>query len=158
MSVPPFELISQVHRATENMTDKVAYIVVHPEDGVFLGIDSDKQPVFAKLTEIDAHQAIPTYTLPEYILSGSCADPKILEATMHLVDLDSTYTHYAMAGDVIKDGKIKTTAKRDEDLQVKLGGNVVQRMLHYFNHVADKFLPAAMAGPRYKAVETAPKI
>lgn len=110
--MPSIGMVAEIQRqreAAENKKARTGFIAVHPELGVFLGIDKNKEAVFRPLAALAPEQSVPAVFQPQDMPTSSGPDRRILACTLYAVyvpDVDNRVTYGA---DILRsDGGIKT--------------------------------------------------
>lgn len=93
--------------ATQNQVNKTGFIILHPEKGLFLGVDDKREPVFAGLADIAPQQPVPTFLHPAHATIFSYGDNSVLECSFLRVTTPNPDDQTVLAGDIIKDGEVQ---------------------------------------------------
>lgn len=160
-----------IEQAFKNEKLQVGYVAVHPEKGAFLGIDENKQPIFKNLDSLDPKQKIPTFWNAEYFDTQGTEDPVILQCHGYLVDVSDKEKQFALAGDIIREGRIQVTAKDLERKHVVANNNIatrgfqkasaslhgitetVGRLIHHFGRSSEPFNGTGYHGRIFEPAE-----
>lgn len=150
--VPYHYLAEQFSQADHNKRNKIGFIAIHPQDGVFLGVDENKTSIFKPAAELDADQMIPTFRIHDWVSSEACTDERIVECSCYLVDVADTEKQLARAGDVIKDGEVKLTEKPAPFKVVENTDDIFSRLSIKFAHAVEKIAPALIRNRAFNPV------
>lgn len=117
-----------------NQEAGIGYIAVHPEHGVFLGVDEDKKAVYQKTTDIEPSQQIPAF-YGEGGASGASTDKSILDCTLHKVENIDKDAKTVIASNVIdENGEILATDKGHFGQTMDMDNSFLARSFHSASH------------------------
>lgn len=93
--------MERAREADRNKENGAGFIAVHPEKGIFLGVDDNRKTVFIPVAELDLAQPVPVFMHPQYVATESTSDPSILDCEVHRVLMTDTENQTSLASDVI---------------------------------------------------------
>lgn len=142
--------------AAENELNGIGYIAVHPDKGVFLGVDETQTPIFRQPSEIDSSQEIPVFFEPDKISFQATKDKSIFECTGYKVKGADMNSNTVSAADAIENGQIKITQDGNFADKFPVFNGRLERAFHKAAHL---LLDPLGAGQRlYKPAQpTGPK-
>lgn len=96
------------HRHRHDDGPPQGVMLIHPERGVFLGVDAERKAVFELAASLSPDQPVPVFSDPDAVVFQACDDRAILECKMYVVPVSDVAGQTTRAGDVIENGVLKT--------------------------------------------------
>lgn len=124
----------QMSNAHKNMIEGIGFIAVHPEKGIFLGVDENRSPVFSPIQSIEAEQQIPAFFDPETVTHSACKDQIIFECELVKVDNVDLDNQVVTAKNIIEDGQIKNVDKGLMPSRMEIHSDRFSRAFHSAAH------------------------
>lgn len=146
--------IRRAMEAIENQKKGAGFIAVHPDKGVFLGVDEMHHSVFIPIAQLEPAQPIPVFFHPQYVGTTSTPDPSILDCDVHRVKVTNIADRTVLASDVIDfaRGAVRHEAQgQDYDRYTPGGSTIFNRITKSMSRFpmfeTRKYKPARILNP-----------
>lgn len=94
--------MQRAREAENNFNNNVGYIAVHPEKGIFLGVDRDsKETVFEAIEKLEPDQPVPVFFHFHFIPWQACPDTGILDCNAVKVAVSDRDREITRAKDIV---------------------------------------------------------
>lgn len=143
---PAMALKAKISREVQKRQQNgVALIALHPEKGIFLGVDENTNLIFQKMADIDPEQLIPTNKLSQSFADSGAYKTDI--ANCILIQVKETYpdSNMTLAKDVIDFENGSIDLKKIDGLDTLYGhSRAITKGIATIGLLADQFQSATL--------------